>query len=187
MRAALHKLTISLPADLLEEEYQDLHQEDDVEKNGTAKGTGDGKPRHVPISESAEYQVPQPQNFDAPERQSGYIGHIKKFFVPTKFASAAVLSRYTLSPHLAEPVRPYTQRERREAYVRPAVLSACPTIWLAKDKYGLSRQEMLACREEVGEGLTITDECAWYDEKNQVQFDQTNVRKAPIWEETPLY
>ncbi|KAK3686349.1 phosphate metabolism protein 7 [Vermiconidia calcicola] len=188
MQSALHKLSVTLPADLLAEEYQDLHAEGHAEKgrhtNGSTHVNGS---TYVNGATTDSYQIPQPQTASTPEKPTGLMGRTKTFFAPTKFSNAAALSKFTLSPHLSEPVRPYTQQERRDAYIHPAALAECPTIWLARDKLGLSRQEIEQSRREVGEGLKITDDGAWFDEKNKVQWDEGNVRGMPIWEESVVY
>lgn len=93
----------------------------------------------------------------------------------------------SLSPTLNKPGRPYTEEEYNTAYIHPAIISECPTIWLARDKYGLSKQEMNDSRTEVGEGLEMTDEGAVFNEKGKVEWSQESIRDAPIHEDEPAY
>ena len=107
--------------------------------------------------------------------------------MPTKHASAAALSKHILSPHLAEPVRPYTAEERRLAFLHPALISECPIVWIPKDNYGISRQEIADTDKEVGRGFTITDEGTWMDEKGSIEWDTSHIKSMPVWEERAIY
>lgn len=190
MKKALAKHVITLPSDLLADEYRNLHGDeyDSTEKGHHAPGTSNGIGRHASSSEDSEatkYQVPR--SADPPEKPSGLFGKMKQFLFPGKYASAALLSRRVLSPHLATPVRPYTPQERADAYMHPSIAAECPIIWIARDPYGLSRQEVEDTRREVGEGLEMSDECAWVNEKGKVEWDERNVAEAPIYEDEPVY
>jgi hypothetical protein len=113
---------------------------------------------------------------------------IKGFFHPTAAAQNTV---QTVWPLLQSPVRPYTQQEHDEAYLHPAIISECPIVWIPRDKYGLSRQEVNASKQTVGSNsLTVTDEEAWFTEKGKIEWrheDEGDLRRVPIWEEEPVY
>lgn len=119
----------------------------------------------------------------APGAQPGLMTRIKAFFRPQEAASNVVTA---ISPLLATPSRPYTRQEEEDAYVHPAIISECPIVWIARDRYGLSTQEVMASRQKVGEGFEMTDEQAWFDEKGKVQWSQ-EIEKAPIWEDEAAY
>ena len=95
-----------------------------------------------------EYKVPPGDAAPAPP--TGIVGKIKAFMQPHKYASAAVLSKHILSPHLGTPVGPYTTRERAEAYLNPALVSEAPIVWIARDKFGLSQHEVQSSQREIG-------------------------------------
>ena len=133
------------------------------------------------------YQIPQPHTSEAPPAPTGIMGRVKKFLMPTKHASAAALSKHILSPHLAQPVRPYTEEERRLAYLHPALVSECQVIWIPKDNYGLSRREIADSNKDVGQGLLITDEGTWMDEKGNIVWDTSHIQSMPVWEERVVY
>lgn len=183
VRSALSKHTTTLPSDLLAEEYRRGPADDDAEKGDVDRHNANGKIKTLDSesSSSAQYQVPR--SADPPPPPKGIFGKIKAFVFPSEFASAAVLSKYILSPHLSEPVRPYTSREREEAYLNPALSSAAPVVWLARDQYGLSRREVDDSRYQVGEGLEITDEDAWFDDKAKIGWNERDLKKAPLWED----
>lgn len=183
LTSALAKHMQILPADLLADEYRDnQHSMDEAEKGTNGHHS---KKSHSDDSSNGNYLLPR--SADPPPPPQGIVGKIKTFIFPNKFSSAAVLSKYILSPHLTHPVRPYTHQERDEAYLHPALTAELPVIWLARDKYGLSRREVDACRHEVGEGLEVTDEAAWFNDKGKIEWDETNPQKAPLWEDAPEY
>merc|ERR1712087_56357 len=134
---ALDKHIRILPCDLLADEYRDDVTEDVAEKGGATNGHSK---KLGSATSTGLYQVPN--SADPPAPPSGFVGKIKAFIFPTKFASAATLSRYILSPLLTHPVRPYTEKEREEAYLHPALTTEVPLIWLARDPHGLSRREV---------------------------------------------
>lgn len=193
MRSAVHNLTITLPSDLLAEEYQDPHRkgsDGELEKGGPEHGAAAGRQidgrvhRSTSDSEHSSttaYQVPE--SVSLPPEQTGIKGKIMRFFFPNKYASAAVLSQRVLSPHLAEPVRPYTKQERDIAYMNPALVDECPDIWLARDQYGFSKKEVNGIRHEVADCGEVTDEGAWFDEKGKVVFDEDSVLSLPLFKD----
>lgn len=183
---AIGKLTISLPNDLLAEECNDKNERDnsvaekghqDVNPNNgnmnRAETNSDGSER------TRAYQVPTSASL--PPQQTGIKGRIQRFLHPNTYASAAVLSKRVLSPHLTEPVRPYTQQERDEAYMHPAMTDETPIIWLARDRYGFSRSEVKDSQRQIGEGAEVTDEGAWFNEKGKVEWDENNATNMPIY------
>ncbi|KAK5121258.1 hypothetical protein LTR85_005424 [Meristemomyces frigidus] len=188
VRSALSRHTTTLPSDLLAEEYCRGPVDDDGEKGHVELHDANGNIKKLDSEESsrsAQYQVPR--SADPPPPPSGLFGKIKAFIFPSEFASAAVLSKYILSPHLSEPVRPYTSVEREEAYLNPALTAATPVVWLARDQYGLSRREVDDSRSQVGEGLEITDEDAWFDQDAKIQWNERDLKRTPLWEDKPDY
>jgi hypothetical protein len=113
---------------------------------------------------------------------------IKGFFHPTAAAQNTV---QTVWPLLNSPIRPCTQQEHDEAYLHPAIISECPIVWVPRDKYGLSKQEVNATKQTVGSNsLTVTDEEAWFNEKGKIEWrheDEGDLRRVPLWEEKPVY
>lgn len=121
---------------------------------------------------------------DNPNHERTLMERAKGFFFPTTSATSAI---WAISPHLTEPVRPYTQQEHDEAYLHPAITSEVPMIWIARDKYGLSKQEIEATHKTVGEGLEMTDEGATFNEKGKVEWNNEDIKNAPIYEDEPVY
>ncbi len=119
----------------------------------------------------------------APAAKPSMMTRIKAFFKPQQAASNVITA---ISPLLATPSRPYTRQEEEDAYVHPAIISECPIVWIAHDKYGVSGQEVMASRQKIGEGFEMTDDQAWFDDKGKVQWSQ-EIEKAPIWEDEPAY
>lgn len=182
LQQATQKLTVSLPHDSLAEEYTELH----ADRPGIVESEAEkGMARDSNII--AQYQAPRPPT-GTPQPPTGMMERIKAFMFPTKYDSAAVLAKHVLSPSLAEPVRPYTERERQEAYMHPAVISECPVIWIPRDTYGLSRQEIIDSRKSVGhEGFKMSDEAAWLDSRGKMRWNHEDISTAPIYDFPPRY
>jgi len=136
----------------------------------------------IPRKDEDQQRVPDMQ------AKPTMMERIKGFFHPTAAAQNTV---QTVWPLLQSPVRPYTQQEHDEAYIHPAIISECPIVWIPRDKYGLSRQEVNATKQAVGSNsLNITDEEAWFTEKGKIEWrheDEGDLRRVPIWEEEPVY
>ena len=67
-----------------------------------------------------------------------------------------------------------------EAYLNPAIVDETPIIWLAKDPMGLSDHMVLENKES---GLLSSDEGAWLNKKNKVEWATEEVEtKVPIYQ-----
>ncbi|KPI43054.1 uncharacterized protein AB675_2157 [Cyphellophora attinorum] len=70
----------------------------------------------------------------------------------------------------------------KATYMHPAL--AAPkkdmVVWLAQDKLGISRELVRGNKEA---GINSTDEFAWLNEKNKVEWDTTQPEKVPIYDE----
>jgi len=186
LRSAMSKHTTTLPNDLLAEECRSpSHREADQEKGLSDQESEDVAKKDDTSSGDSTYQTPRSES--PPKPPKGIVGKIKAFLFPSKFASAAVISKHILSPHLSQAVRPYCDKEREEAYMHPAFLAETPAIWLARDRFGLSQQEVAANRELLGREVIITDEGASFDDKGKLHWDEQDARKAPLWKDNVDY
>jgi hypothetical protein len=164
--------------------YIDARRSDDVEK---ARGNSedDHSKAQSPYSEAPlEPRAPiHTQNDKQPLGQ-----RIKGFYAPTAAAHQTIQAIW---PTIGSPVRPYSQDEHDEAFVHPAIVTECPIVWIPRDKYGLSRQEIAASKQTVGKDmLNVTDEEAWFNEKGKIEWrheDEGDLRRVPIWEQEPVY
>lgn len=166
--------------------YGDARRSEDVEK---ARGLSedDHYKAQSPMSEDPlEPRVPI-QNYTQKDKLP--LGQrIKAFFAPTAAAHQTV---QTIWPTIGSPIRPYTKEEHDDAYVHPAISTECPIVWIARDKYGLSKQEIAASNQTVGKDLlNVTDEEAWFNEKGKIDWrheEEGDLRRVPIWEQKPVY
>jgi hypothetical protein len=79
----------------------------------------------------------------------------------------------------------YEQGHIDEAYINPAIVDETPIIWLAKDPMGLSDHMVLENKES---GLLSSDEGAWLNEKNKVEWNIDEAEsKVPIFEKRVNY
>ncbi|EME78155.1 uncharacterized protein MYCFIDRAFT_146012, partial [Pseudocercospora fijiensis CIRAD86] len=135
---------------------------------GSIQGHADGKGGN---------HTPSPSREPTPQRS--FADRFKAFLFPE--TSAAHAARMISSNLEVSSRREYTEKEHAEAYIHPAIFRECPVVWIARDEGGLSKREILESREEVGEGLEMTDEGAWITPQGKLEWTE-NPREAPIWE-----
>lgn len=172
----IKKLRADLPSAAAEIVPDFVRNDEDVEKYGSAHDGAAPYQPEGPMSAKAAYT----NNYHP---QPSMMTRIKAYFTPQKAASDAI---ERISPNLATPARPYTRKEEAEAYLHPAIVSECPIVWVAKDKYGVSGQEVRTSKAKVGEGFEMSDEHAWFDEKGKIRWSE-EIETAPIYEDLPAY
>jgi calcium permeable stress-gated cation channel len=110
----------------------------------------------------------------------------KSNFLTKRFENAIDKSRAKASSRLShdqvEKMPTYDAETSQQAYMHPAL--AAPkkdmVVWLAQDKLGLSRALVRGNQEA---GINSTDEFAWLNEKNKVEWDTKQPEKVPIYDE----
>ncbi|KAL1305017.1 hypothetical protein AAFC00_003917 [Neodothiora populina] len=111
-------------------------------------------------------------------------GFLLKFFFSSPLARKFFYPKHGLAAHFDNPIRPYTEEEESEAYLPPAITSRMQVVWIARDPYGLSKQEVAGCEEF---NIPASDAEASLTEKAAVHWDQERLRHAPIYEEEVPY
>lgn len=117
-------------------------------------------------------------------KKTGLKGKLQHFFFTSRFAGKWLTVRKELASHFNEPIRPYTNEELEFAYQPPSLANEQQLIWIARDEFGLSSQEVAGCKEH---DIPATDEEATLDEKASVKWSQERIREAPIFEEKVPY
>ncbi|KAF7588892.1 hypothetical protein BBP40_005042 [Aspergillus hancockii] len=102
-----------------------------------------------------------------------------KWFHPNLYRDYAALRRKVRRNHVDIK---YSEEERENAYYEPCITAKTPTIWIPRDKWGFSRQEVLG----TDSCIPITDEGAHLDEKNKIVWDKYDPN-LPLWELKILY
>ncbi|KAL4882249.1 hypothetical protein BJY04DRAFT_50877 [Aspergillus karnatakaensis] len=102
-----------------------------------------------------------------------------KWFHPNLYRDFAALRRKVRRDHVEIK---YSDEERRNAYFEPCITSRMPTIWIPRDKWGVSRWEV----EGTDDRIPITDEGAHLDEKGKIIWDKFDP-DLPLWELKTLY
>ncbi|OJJ45294.1 hypothetical protein ASPZODRAFT_17512 [Penicilliopsis zonata CBS 506.65] len=102
-----------------------------------------------------------------------------KWFHPDLYRDYAALRR-KVNRHNVE-IR-YSEEELRNAYFEPCINSPTPKLWIPRDKWGFSAQEIM----ETDPTIPITDDGAHLDEKNKIVWDKYD-SKVPLWELKVLY
>ncbi|KAI5195831.1 hypothetical protein AUEXF2481DRAFT_4876 [Aureobasidium subglaciale EXF-2481] len=121
---------------------------------------------------------------DSPKPKSGLKGKLQHFFFSSRFATKWLTVQKELASHFNEPIRPYTQEELEYAFVPPSMLNEQAIVWIARDEYGLSSQEVAGCKEH---DVPATDEEATLNEKAKIEWSQERIREAPVYEEKIPY
>ncbi|KAI4748591.1 DUF221-domain-containing protein [Aureobasidium sp. EXF-12298] len=121
---------------------------------------------------------------DDEPKKTGLKGKLQHFFFSSRFAGKWLTVRKELASHFNEPIRPYSNEELEFAFQPPSLANEQQLIWIARDEYGLSSQEVAGCKEH---DIPATDEEATLDEKAKVQWSQERIREAPIFEEKVPY
>lgn len=177
LNRSLKKMEETLPETSVVEQISQQHH--DVEKGPNGDAMRDGE-----SPDGRNDSVAKHPATDNPNHKRSFMDRVKGYFAPSTSASTSI---WSIAPHLNTPVRDYTPQERAEAYMHPAAISEVPMVWIAKDKFGLSKQEIEATHKEVGEGLEMTDEGAIFNDKGKVEWNQDDLKSAPIYEEEVVY
>lgn len=134
-------------------------------------------------NDDGEEQDPLLEGSNPRELHSGVAGLFFKFFEPQKYVSFETNYKHLLKTSLGEPVSALSEEQENKAYLPPAQTSKAPKLWIAKDDLGVSKKEI----EALGKDLEVTDEGAWVDPTGKVRFDESALRKLPIWKDNVYY
>lgn len=113
------------------------------------------------------------------ERGESRLAAIWKWFHPNLYRDFASLRRKVRRDHVE--IR-YSDKQMRDAYFEPCITSPMPKLWIPRDRWGFSQQEI----QETNPGIPITDERAHLDEKNNIVWDKYDPH-LPLWELKVLY
>jgi len=112
--------------------------------------------------------------------QKGWKGLLERALHPSRMPDFA--------EWLSQPVDDYTEDQRRDAYVAPAISSVTPLIWIPHDDFGGSEREKAA----TGKVTAIDDGGAYWEEKTgklKVIWEDgdkdewASVKQAPLYSE----
>lgn len=107
------------------------------------------------------------------------LAAIWKWFHPNLYRDFASLRRKVRRDHVEIK---YSDAQMRDAYFEPCITSPTPKLWIPRDRWGFSQQEIV----ETHPGIPITDERAHLDEKNKIVWDKYDPH-LPLWELKVLY
>ncbi|KAJ6144729.1 hypothetical protein N7470_008624 [Penicillium chermesinum] len=147
---------------------------DAVTKNGEHTGVSNGD-SGVGTVDSAEKGLADGPR--VPEKPKGNF--FQRWLRPDIYSDYATLRR--LVPNHDE-VPPYPAEVERDVYLQPSIKAQPPLLWLPRDTLGVSTQEVA----HTSRVIAITDDEAWLDEKNKIQWDVKKGR-PPIYEEKIAY
>lgn len=168
---ALGPLEQSLPLDLVSEDAYDyeLQQKEQHTTNGVAQEKQLESHSNGNATDDSERAQPQERTGNKlTARIRPYID--RKFFEPNK------ATQFEL---------PHIDYDYKTAYYNPAITAQEPFVWLARDNCGVSK---MLVRDNQAAGIESSDDYAWFDEKNKLQWDtsQTGTVRKMLTEKKTL-
>lgn len=107
---------------------------------------------------------------------------IAHFLQPHVFASHTAMRIWLREGDFDEDEEPgYTEEDVKKAYLHPVYTSKTPVIWLAKDEIGVSENEV---NENKEKGLESSNQGAWIDEKDNLNWSVDNFDEIPIFKKS---
>lgn len=176
MNSAIDPLLMYLPKSLQVEEESLLALE-----NGKTNGdsTIDKKGIQATTNDNLAGNGIDADGKDMPPAPHKKPNFITKFLSPHVYTDYQTLRR--LVPRSFAEID-YTPEVERDAFYHPSITSPTPVLWIPRDEMGVSRQE---CRH-TSKVIPMTDECAGFDEKGKMVWDQETAR-PPIYQEKIYY
>lgn len=104
---------------------------------------------------------------------------LSRYLRPDKYDSYFHLREWAPK---ASDIPPYSEETEQNAYFHPSISAKAPLLWIPRDPLGISTQEIA----HTSRAIDITDEDAWLDEKNKIQWD-TDKGRPPIYKEKIYY
>ncbi|KAG9552859.1 DUF221-domain-containing protein, partial [Aureobasidium melanogenum] len=120
---------------------------------------------------------------------NSFVEHFKRggFFAPFLFngskSNYPALRRQLWDAFPGQPAPSIPEETLKHAYHHPAITAKPPKLWIVKDELGVSTQEV----KETKKVIDISDESARFNEKGKIEWDEDDVRKAPIWKDRVEY
>lgn len=135
-------------------------------------------PRSLDTEEELLQAKEEAQLFTQQQSRSR-LSAVWKWFHPNLYRDFASLRRKVRRDHVEIK---YSEEEMRKAYFEPCITSPTPTVWIPRDKWGISREEVAG----TPSGIPITDERVHLDERNNIVWDKYDP-ELPLWELKVLY
>ncbi|KAH0340249.1 DUF221-domain-containing protein, partial [Aureobasidium melanogenum] len=120
---------------------------------------------------------------------NAFVEHFKRggLFAPFLFngskSNYPALRRQLWDAFPGQPAPAIPEETLKHAYHHPAITAKPPKLWIVKDELGVSTQEI----KETKKVIDISDEGARFNEKGKIEWDEDDVRKAPIWKDRVEY
>lgn len=115
---------------------------------------------------------------------SRLLDPFKTFLEPRLLPSVDDLRPWLVDPATGDEPPSYSEDEVRNAYVNPALTSKMPKVWIPKDQYGVSAEEIEANKAA---GLSTTDEGASLDKNGNLSWAEDDFETVPIFKQAKKY
>ncbi|KAL2419904.1 putative membrane protein C24H6.13 [Exophiala dermatitidis] len=110
---------------------------------------------------------------------------LARYLEPNIFASEEALRPWLEDPEAEyDESNSYSDDQLKNAYRNPALTSKTPTVWLPRDRKGLSKHEVA---ENEKAGLSSTDDGAELTADNEIVWDCEDFATVPVFKEATRY
>lgn len=182
---ALKPLEMNLPLDMFDREEVAAKSDPphDQFQNNLESGTNGRtitEKDHRDVTEGLN----QTESTSRKDKKGGenYFTRLVRKFVAKQYPE---YKHFVTSWPAAEDLVPkYAEEDYEIAYMNPALTAPKKIVWLARDECGVSEWSRIE-NEKVG--IETSDDLAWFNEKNKVEWAHDKVEKVPIWEPVTRY
>ncbi|TKA70208.1 hypothetical protein B0A49_04808 [Cryomyces minteri] len=175
LNAAIDPLMKYLPKSLDAEERRLLDIENGGETGTLVDDESGYRKEHLGVQNARTHGADAEGLGPAPHKKPNFL---TKFLRPDVYTDYATMRRLVPKDVVVQ----YEPEIERDAYFNPAIKSRTPLLWIPRDAAGVSRQEV----NDTSKVIPITDEGAFFDEKNRITWDAEGGR-PPIWEPKVYY
>jgi hypothetical protein len=158
------------------------------EEEALAQASEEGASVPIDVNEEG-VQPKQASPYSDNKTLSAVASHFKRggLFAPFLFNGSKskypALRRQLWDAFPGKPAPEIPEEVMEHAYHHPAITATPPKLWIVKDELGVSAQEI----KETKKVVEISDEGARFNEKGKIEWDQDDVRSAPIWKDRVEY
>ncbi|KAH7130260.1 hypothetical protein B0J11DRAFT_522759 [Dendryphion nanum] len=173
----LKRALVSHEARVAYEDHSPVHAHNGAHHDNLEAGNTNGHEKVVPETTSPI----------APPRASRLPAFLQNVINPSKNSTQNLSA--TLDTFYHSPQPPLSDDIAKRAFFNPAITSPTPVVWIVRDEMGISAREVVNTQKAVP-GLVVTDEQAFFNEKNKVVWEGVETgkaREAPVYEEKIYY
>jgi hypothetical protein len=170
----LSPILISISDKMLGEDEENLLAETRMENGESGHQV---RPISSLINENLNTKYGSQQSRLAAHREKG--GLFARYLFHGEKSSYSKLRNQLSSDFPGQPVQRIPAQVKALAYFHPAITAPDPIVWIAKDEFGISEEQIKELRGVVN----IVDSGAKIDGKGNVVWNEEDLTDAPLWKE----